>query len=102
MESNNTKKLRLYIFKSNKHIYAHLIDDNKKKVITSSSTVSKDIKDKIRYKKNCATAQIVGKNIGIKLKKLGIKEIIFDRGRNLYHGQIRAVADATRKEGIIF
>nr|YP_010619325.1 Ribosomal protein L18 [Amplisiphonia pacifica]WAX03338.1 Ribosomal protein L18 [Amplisiphonia pacifica] len=102
MKLNNTKKLRLYIFKSNKHIYAHLIDDNTKKIITSSSTMSKEIKDKVKYKKNCATAKIVGQNIGIKLKKLNIKEIIFDRGNNLYHGQIKAIADATRQEGIIF
>nr|YP_010619714.1 Ribosomal protein L18 [Tayloriella tenebrosa]WAX03727.1 Ribosomal protein L18 [Tayloriella tenebrosa] len=102
MKSNNTKKLRLYIFKSNKHIYANLIDDNTQKVITSSSTISKEIKNKIKYGKNCATAQIVGQHIGVKLKKLGIKEIIFDRGHNLYHGQVKAVADATRKEGIIF
>nr|YP_010619132.1 Ribosomal protein L18 [Pterosiphonia complanata]WAX03145.1 Ribosomal protein L18 [Pterosiphonia complanata] len=102
MTLNNKQKLRLYIFKSNKHIYANLIDDNKKKVITSSSTISKDINNKIKSVKNCVTAQIVGKHIGVKLKQLGIKEIIFDRGKNLYHGQVKAVADATRKEGIIF
>nr|WGH12843.1 ribosomal protein L18 [Echinothamnion sp.] len=102
MKSKNIKKLRLYIFKSNKHLYAHLIDDNKQKVITSSSTISKEIKNQIKSLKNCATAQLIGKHIGLKLKKLGIKEIIFDRGNNLYHGQIKAIAEATRKEGIIF
>nr|YP_010850878.1 ribosomal protein L18 [Lophurella mutabilis]WGH13632.1 ribosomal protein L18 [Lophurella mutabilis] len=102
MRSNNTKKLRLYIFKSNKHIYANLIDDEKEQVITSSSTISKDIKHQIKSFKNCANAQIVGKHIGLKIKKLGIKEIIFDRGKNLYHGQVKAIADATRNEGIIF
>nr|YP_009393362.1 ribosomal protein L18 [Symphyocladiella dendroidea]ARW61924.1 ribosomal protein L18 [Symphyocladiella dendroidea] len=102
MKSHNKKKLRLYIFKSNKHIYANLIDDNTQKVITSSSTISKEIKDKIKYRRNCAMAEIVGKHIGAKLKKLGVKEVIFDRGNNLYHGQVRAIADATREEGIIF
>nr|YP_010851471.1 ribosomal protein L18 [Echinothamnion hookeri]WGH14425.1 ribosomal protein L18 [Echinothamnion hookeri] len=98
MKSNNTKKLRLYIFKSNKHIYANLIDDEKEQVITSSSTISK----KIKSFKNCANAQIVGKDISLKIKALGVKEIIFDRGKNLYHGQVKAIAEATRKEGIIF
>nr|YP_010851670.1 ribosomal protein L18 [Echinothamnion hystrix]WGH14623.1 ribosomal protein L18 [Echinothamnion hystrix] len=102
MKSNHTKKLRLYIFKSNKHIYANLIDDEKKQIITSSSTISKEIKHQIKSFKNCTNAQIVGKNIGLKIKELGIKEIIFDRGNNLYHGQVKAIADATRNEGIIF
>ena len=96
------KKLRLYIFKSNKHIYANLIDDKNKKIITSSSTISKDTKNKINKFKNCSSAKTVGKNIGIKLKKLGINEIVFDRGNNIYHGQVKAIADGTREEGITF
>nr|YP_009399361.1 ribosomal protein L18 [Kapraunia schneideri]ARW68967.1 ribosomal protein L18 [Kapraunia schneideri] len=96
------KKLRLYIFKSNKHIYANLIDDKNKKIITSSSTISKDTKNKINKFKNCSAAKVVGKNIGMKLKKLGINEIIFDRGKNIYHGQVKAIADGTREEGITF
>nr|YP_009395434.1 ribosomal protein L18 [Polysiphonia infestans]ARW64414.1 ribosomal protein L18 [Polysiphonia infestans] len=96
------QKLRLHIFKSNKHIYATLINDTKNQVITSSSTISKETKGKTNKFKNCNTARIVGKNIGIKLKELGVKEIVFDRGKNIYHGQIKAIADGTREEGIIF
>ena len=96
------KKPRLYIFKSNKHIYANLIDDQKSKIITSSSTLSKDVKNQIQSFSNCHTAAIVGKSIGLKIKSLGIKEIVFDRGQKVYHGQIKALADATREEGIIF
>lgn len=98
----DSKKLRLYIFKSNRHIYANVINDENGKVITSSSTISKDIKNDNKCFKNCTTAGLVGKNISIKIKKLGIKKIVFDRGSNLYHGQVKAVADAARKEGIIF
>nr|YP_009122157.1 50S ribosomal protein L18 [Vertebrata lanosa]AJH65915.1 50S ribosomal protein L18 [Vertebrata lanosa] len=98
----NKEKIRLYIFKSNKHIYAHLVDDKQKRIITSSSTISKDTKEQNIYLKNCTTAKIVGKNIGLKLKKLGIREIIFDRGNNIYHGQVQAVAEGAREEGIIF
>nr|YP_009394809.1 ribosomal protein L18 [Polysiphonia elongata]ARW63371.1 ribosomal protein L18 [Polysiphonia elongata] len=98
----NGKKLRLHIFKSNKHIYAALIDDTKNKIITSISTISKTIKKETNEFKNCKTAKLVGKSIGIKLKELGIQEVIFDRGKNVYHGQVKAIADGTREEGIIF
>nr|YP_009396251.1 ribosomal protein L18 [Melanothamnus harveyi]ARW65423.1 ribosomal protein L18 [Melanothamnus harveyi] len=100
--STNKSKFRLRIFKSKKHIYAILIDDNSNKVITSSSTISRNIKEDVKKFKNCETAKLVGKNIGMKLKELGIEKIIFDRGKNLYHGQIKSIAEGTREEGIIF
>lgn len=100
--STNKSKFRLRIFKSKKHIYAILIDDSSNKVITSSSTISRNIKEDVKKFKNCETAKLVGKNIGIKLKELGIEKIIFDRGKNLYHGQIKSIAEGTREEGIIF
>nr|ARW65028.1 ribosomal protein L18 [Polysiphonia sertularioides] len=102
MIKKNNKKLRLHVFKSNKHIYASLIDDNSQKIITSSSTISKSIKKQNITRRNCNIARIIGKEIGVKLKKLGIQEIIFDRGKNVYHGQIKAVAEGTREEGITF
>ena len=102
MNKRKNKRIRLYVFKSNKHIYANIIDDEKKKVLTSTSTVSREIKNQVQHFKNCTNAKIVGKNIAIKLKDLGIQEIVFDRGKNIYHGQIKALADAARQEGIIF
>ena len=101
METTKSK-FRLRVFKSKKHIYAILIDENKNEIITSSSTISRDLKNKVHKFKNCNTAKIVGTNIGMKLKKLGIKRIIFDRGKNLYHGQVKAIAEGTREAGIIF
>lgn len=98
----NINRPRLYIFKSNKHIYAHIIDDYHNKVLTSSSTLSKDIKNQTKQFANCKIAMIVGQNIAIKLKKLGIEKIVFDRGDNIYHGQVKALADSARKEGINF
>nr|QCI08784.1 ribosomal protein L18 [Sphondylothamnion multifidum] len=89
---------RLYIFKSNKHIYAQLIDDLNNKILASSSTISKDIKKFA----NCETAKIVGKKIANEIKAKGLNQIVFDRGDNIYHGQIKALADSTRKEGINF
>lgn len=96
--NNSSKKIRLYIFKSNKHIYAQIIDDKNEKILTSCSTISKNIKQLA----NCETAKKVGKNIATKLKNQGIQSIIFDRGKHKYHGQIKALAEATRIEGINF
>jgi len=88
---------RLYVFKSNKHLYVQIIDDNNHKIMASSSTISEDI----NYT-NCEIAKKLGKNIAQKLKQKGINQIIFDRGKNIYHGKIKALAEATRKSGIYF
>nr|YP_009391292.1 ribosomal protein L18 [Dipterocladia arabiensis]ARW59436.1 ribosomal protein L18 [Dipterocladia arabiensis] len=89
---------RLYIFKSNKHIYAQIIDDDNNNILTSSSTISKEINTFA----NCTTAKQIGQQVAKKLKEKGITKIIFDRGYNKYHGQIKALAEATREEGINF
>nr|WMP12317.1 50S ribosomal protein L18 [Laurencia verruciformis] len=102
MNKNTFNGHKVYIFKSKKHIYAQIINNQTNQILTSSSTLSREISTDTKYTRNCKTAALVGKNIAIKLKKLGIQKIVFDRGRNIYHGQIKALADATRKEGIIF
>nr|YP_010171016.1 ribosomal protein L18 [Chondria tumulosa]QSD57157.1 ribosomal protein L18 [Chondria tumulosa] len=102
MKKRKAQKPKLYVFKSNKHIYAQIIDHNTNKILTSSSTLSREIKNKTKCLKNCKTATIVGQNIGKKLQKLKIKEIIFDRGKNIYHGQVKALANGARETGIIF
>ena len=89
---------RLYVYKSNKHIYAQIIDDINHYIICSHSTLSNNI---LKYS-NCTNAKIVGQQIASKLKNKQIYNVIFDRGRNIYHGQIKALADATRQEGINF
>nr|QVY58218.1 50S ribosomal protein L18 [Eucheuma denticulatum] len=100
----NPDRPRLYIFRSNKHIYAQVIDDIHHKVLLSSSSAEKGFKTKInsRKKANCDTSIIVGKNIAKKAKKIGIKTIVFDRGKKVYHGLIKELAEATRAEGIKF
>lgn len=91
---------RLYIFKSNNHLYAQLIDDKKNRIIAASSTISPEIKKKQKIFRNCVTAQLVGQQIAVKSKAKGLKQVIFDRGKNLYHGQIKVLADTVREEGI--
>uniref|UniRef100_A0AAU7YPW4 Large ribosomal subunit protein uL18c n=1 Tax=Gracilaria hainanensis TaxID=2871843 RepID=A0AAU7YPW4_9FLOR len=93
---------RLCVFRSNKHIYAQIIDDANKQIITSSSTLAKTIKNNMILANNCNAARSVGQNIAQKSKALGIKEIVFDRQNKIYHGRIQALAEAIREEGIKF
>ena len=91
---------RLRVFRSNKHIYAQVIDDNKNFTIVTSSSLCPQLR--INSNATCKIAKLVGEDIGKKLKNKGITRIIFDRGNRKYHGKIQALADATRKEGINF
>nr|AYR05822.1 ribosomal protein L18 [Lithothamnion sp.] len=93
---------RLYVFRSNKHIYAQVIDDVKNTTITSSSSICNSLKAELNSTATCKTAAIVGKDIGNKLNNKGIKTIVFDRGNKIYHGRIKALAEAARREGIEF
>nr|YP_009293782.1 ribosomal protein L18 [Rhodymenia pseudopalmata]AOM64464.1 ribosomal protein L18 [Rhodymenia pseudopalmata] len=93
---------RLYIFKSNKNIYAQLINDSSNNIILSSSSISKEIKNQVNSSVNCKIAKIIGLNIAKKFKKKGIGKIVFDRGQKKYHGKIKALAESLRSEGIIF
>lgn len=105
MKKRNLKKKdqpRLYVFRSNKHIYAQVIDDIKNRTITASSSLCPKLKRKITSTATCKTAKLVGEDIGQKLKEKGITKIIFDRGNKIYHGRIKALAEATREVGIRF
>ena len=93
---------RLHVFKSNKHIYAQVIDDKQHTTITTSSSLCPKLKLQIDSPATCITAAVVGKDIAHKLKNKGIEQIVFDRGKSIYHGRIKALAEATRKEGIKF
>nr|YP_010904324.1 ribosomal protein L18 [Catenella fusiformis]WCH57575.1 ribosomal protein L18 [Catenella fusiformis] len=100
----NTERPRLYIFRSNKHIYAQIIDDNSNKILLSSSSIAKNLESKIQLtsKVNCGTSKIIGKDIANKAIKLGIHTVVFDRGKRLYHGKIKALAEAAREKGMKF
>jgi len=91
---------RLCIFRSNQHVYAQLVDDNKGKVLASVS--DRDLKAKLASAKGCEVAKEVGKLIAKKAKELKVEKIIFDRGGFLYHGRIKALAEGAREEGIKF
>ena len=92
-------RARICVFRSLKHIYAHLIDDSTGKVLLGCSSVSSKI-DKSGDKK--VVAKSVGVELGKIIKKRGIDEVCFDRGRHLYHGRVKSLADGVREQGIAF
>ncbi|MEW6686381.1 MAG: 50S ribosomal protein L18 [Candidatus Edwardsbacteria bacterium] len=85
---------RLCVFRSLKHIYAQLIDDVSHRTICSVGAISQKTK--------MAESEAVGKTIAEKAQQMGIKEVVFDRGGYLYHGRVKAVAEAARKAGLKF
>lgn len=93
---------RLCVFRSNKHVYAQIIDDDSKITITASSTVDKVIREKVRSTNGCMAADVVGQDIGKKSKKRGISKLVFDRKNRIYHGRIKSLVEGIKKEGIEF
>ena len=94
---------RLSVFRSNNHIYAQVINDNSQKTICAASTIDKELKgEKDKLASNCNSSIIVGKLLAKRALKKGIKQVIFDRGGNLYHGRVKALADAAREAGLKF
>ncbi len=92
---------RLRVFHSNKHIYAQIIDDFNNKAITGVSSLSKEIKEKKEQSKS-ALAEAIGILIAKKAKKKKISQIIFDRGKFKYHGNVKKVAESAKNEGLKF
>ncbi len=97
-----TQRPRLSVFRSLRHIYVQLLDDENAKTLLSVSTCSKDCSEKIKYGGNIAAAKAVGKMLGEKALNNKITDVVFDRGGYLYHGRIKALADAARKAGLKF
>ncbi len=99
----NKTRPRLAVFRSNNHIYAQVIDDDAQQTICSASTVDKELKeDSPKLSSSCGSSTIVGKLLAKRAIKKGIKQVIFDRGGNLYHGRVKALADAAREAGLNF
>jgi large subunit ribosomal protein L18 len=93
---------RLSVYRSGKNIYAQIIDDNIGKTLVSSSTIEVDIKQKIKFGGNCEASELVGTAIAKKSIEKGISQVVFDRGGYLYHGRIKALAEAARNTGLNF
>jgi large subunit ribosomal protein L18 len=91
---------RLSVFRSGKHIYAQIIDDRAKETLAAASTNEKDGKLPKTY--NVEAASSVGKKIAERAIAAGVKQVVFDRGGYIYHGRIKALADAAREGGLEF
>lgn len=97
------ERLRLSVFKSTTQIYAQLIDDTTGRTLASASSIDKETKLKISDGMNKVTAsKIVGAAIAEKAKAINAKTIVFDRNGNIYHGRVKALADAAREAGLEF
>ena len=95
-------RARLTVFRSSKHIYAQLIDDNKGATLASASSLEKTLRESAKTGANIDAAKAVGKLIAERAKEKGIKDVVFDRGGYLYHGRVKALADAARAGGLNF
>jgi large subunit ribosomal protein L18 len=93
---------RLTVFRSGKHIYVQLVDDDQGKTLVAASTVSPELKGKVTYGGNIKAAEAVGELVAQKAKSAGLLKICFDRGHYRYHGRVKALADAARKGGLDF
>jgi large subunit ribosomal protein L18 len=93
---------RLAVFRSNKHIYAQVIDDSKGTTVTAASTLDVDAKQSVKHGGNIAAAKAVGKLVAERAKAKGIETVLFDRGGYLYHGRVKALAEAAREAGLKF
>jgi large subunit ribosomal protein L18 len=94
-----TERPRLVVFRSNANMYAQLIDDSKAHTIAAASTVEKEL---IKAAANLEGAKQVGQLIAKRAQAKGVKAVVFDRGGYLYHGKIKALADAAREAGLQF
>lgn len=92
---------RLLVLKSNKYIYTHVIDDISGKVLMTVSTLDKNYREKNKNHKNTKAGKDLGEMLAKKLKEKKIKKVVFDRGYYPYHGRVKELADAVRKQGIV-
>ena len=95
-------KPRLSVFRSGKHIYAQIIDDIKGVTVVSASTLDKELREGLKKSSTVEAAGIIGTTIAERAVKNGVSEVVFDRGGYIYHGRVKALADAARAAGLKF
>jgi large subunit ribosomal protein L18 len=100
--SGTAERPRLFVHRTTKHFYAQAVDDAGGRTLCSASTLDKDVRGKQASGGNVAAAKAVGEVMAERLKEQGIQTVVFDRGGRIYHGRVRAAAEALRKQGIQF
>ena len=96
------KRPRLSVFRSNKHIYAQVIDDQKGHTIAAASSLEKALRETLQKGADREAAATVGARLAERAKAKGVAEVVFDRGGYKYHGRVKALADAAREAGLSF
>ncbi len=96
------EKPRLCVYRSTSHIYVQVIDDVKGHTLSAASTLSPELKGQLKSTKDTQAAKAVGKLAAEKIKQKGVAKVVFDRNGFLYHGRIKALADAAREAGLEF
>jgi large subunit ribosomal protein L18 len=102
IRSKSRGRMRLSVFRSHKHIYAQVIDDSSGVTLAAASSLEKDLRGALKSGGDKAAAEAVGKLVAARAQAKGVKEVVFDRGAYLYHGRIKALADAARGGGLAF
>ena len=93
---------RLSVFRSSKHIYAQVIDDRKGETVAAASSIEKDLRGSLKTGADIEAAKVVGKAVAERAAARGVKDVVFDRGSYIFHGRIKALADAAREGGLNF
>ncbi len=93
---------RLNVFRSLKHIYAHIIDDTRGHTLVAASSLDKEVRKTLKTGGNVAAAKVVGRVLAERAKAAGISRVVFDRGGYAYHGRVKSLADAAREGGLRF
>lgn len=102
LKRNANGQLRLSVHRSSRHIYAQIIDDTTGATLTSASTLDADYRKGGKTGADATAASAVGKSIGERAVGKGVMEVVFDRGGYMYHGRVKALADAAREAGLKF
>jgi large subunit ribosomal protein L18 len=96
------ERKRLTVFRSSKHIYAQVVDDDEGVTLASASSIEKGSRESLKTGASVDAAKAVGKLIAERAREKGVKDVIFDRGGYLYHGRVKALAEAAREGGLNF
>ena len=102
LKANATDRPRLSVFRSSQHIYAQIIDDANGVTLVAASSMEKDQRSALKTGANVDAAKTIGMMIAERAIKAGIKDVVFDRGKYMYHGRVKALADGAREGGLNF
>ena len=102
LRAGGSRRPRLSVFRSSKHIYAQVIDDTKGETLVAASSIEQDVRGSVKTGANIEVAKAVGRKLAERAQAKGVKQVVFDRGSYLYHGRVKALADAAREGGLKF